>query len=118
MLGGSVTVGLLATGQSTKQITKEVKSLEMDEERQDETVRLLKKWKKDGKAFWKADQKSMKKVLKLMKKYETTPGELQDLIDRQDQNADEHDKTLLDTRFALKEQLTREEWDAVFKNDQ
>jgi hypothetical protein len=103
-----------STGQTAKEITKKIKNLEMDDERQDEALRLVKQWKKDGKAFWKADQKNMKKLFKLMKKYETTPEELDELVAAQDRNADENDRILLDSRFALKEQMTKEEWDAVF----
>jgi len=113
--GATVTVGVFTTGQPIKEITKKVKNLQMEEDRQDEALRLVKKWKKDGKTYWKADQKNMKKLLKLMKKYETTPEDLQELITKQDQNSDENDKILLDIRFALKEQMTKEEWDAVFK---
>jgi len=112
--GATVAVGVMTTGQTAKEITKKIKNLEMDEDRQDEALRLIKQWKKDGKAFWKADQKNMKKLFKLMKKYETTPGELDELVAAQDRNADENDRILLDNRFALKEQMTKEQWDAVF----
>ena len=51
MLGGGVTVGIMATGQPIKQIQKKVKNLEMDEVRQDEALKLVKSWKKKRQGF-------------------------------------------------------------------
>ena len=114
-LGGSTAaVGVLTTGQTSKEITKKVKKLDMDKDREKQALKLVKRWKKDGKAFWKADQKNLKKVFKLMKKYETTPEDLDRFLARQDRNIDKNDAILLDSRFALKEVLTEEEWNAVF----
>ena len=48
--GSSVALGVLATGQSIKQIEKNVKTHVLDPSKQQQSLALLKQWKDEGKA--------------------------------------------------------------------
>ena len=84
------------------------------EDRQDILIDLLKAEQKKQKEFNKQATTSGKKMLKINKDQDATAAEFSatsDSIEQQLLNMQERQITL---RFALKENMTREEWAAVF----
>lgn len=84
------------------------------EDRQDILVDLLKDEQDKQKEFNKQATTIGKKMLKINKDYDATAAEFSaasDEVEQQLLNMQERQITL---RFALKENMTREEWEAVF----
>ena len=88
------------------------------EDRQDILVDLLKAEQNKQKEFNKQATTSGKKMLKLNKNYDATAAEFSAAADDIEQQLLAMQERHITLRFALKENMTREEWAAVFAQSQ
>ena len=114
-LGGGGTNAVLAYIGDSRDAVKEVV---MDEERQDAALDTLKAMK----SRQKEHAKQVRSTIKALKRELKGPGSRSDLVaatwdayfeSQQASNAD-----MIDLRFQLRDQLTREEWETIFVADE
>jgi hypothetical protein len=109
-LGGSST-GMLDYIDDTRDNVKEVM---VKDERRKEALGTLKAIKKITKARNKQVKRASKEFTKAFAGADSSEKVLDDIWAGYFAAIIQHDHELLDLRFELKEQLTREEWEAVF----
>ena len=114
LLGGGGASGGILTVPEVKQIQARVEASVDDSSREEAAAAELAALKAEIKRFDKAFGKSGKRLAKLFKDHESGAAEMQAALD--DLNSDWVDaqSEALEIRARLKEQLTREEWQAVF----
>ena len=88
------------------------------EDRQDVLVDLLKAEQKKQKEFNKQATAAGKKMLKINKDYDATAAEFTAAADDIEQQLLSMQERHITLRFALKENMTREEWASVFAQSQ
>jgi hypothetical protein len=112
--GATLAAGVFGTGKSLGDVGKAVKKQVADENRRDAAREVISRWSSDVDGFLKQTGHRQKTMTKLMRRHDATRPELTAVISEQALASDEIDRRALDYRFALKEQLTREEWGRVF----
>jgi len=112
--GATLAAGVFGTGKSLGDVGKSVKKQVADESRRNAAREVIGRWSSDVKGFLKQSGHRQKTLAKLMRRHDATRPELTAVISEQASASDELDRRALDYRFALKEQLTREEWGRVF----
>ena len=88
------------------------------EDRQDLLVDLLKAEQKNQKEFNKQATTAGKKMLKINKDYNANAAEFSAVSDDIEQQLLAMQERHITLRFALKENMTREEWESVFAQSQ
>lgn len=83
-------------------------------ERQDQLLALIKVEDKKMVEFNKEANAAGKKLLELNKDYDANADEFQGIIDDFEPQLLQAQSRYVELRFALKEKMTREEWQAVF----
>lgn len=116
LMGGSslMAVGMMGTGRSVDEIADSVNQHVHDKSRRKAAEAVLEAWKEDGERFLKGNAKRREQLLKHLHQHSTTREELHLLLSEIRSAHHQVQKTTLDHRFALKAQLTREEWQRVF----
>ena len=116
--GGGAGSGAILTSADVDNLEERTAIVIEDDTRRQSAARELKALKKDVKAFEKAFSKSGKQ---LNKAYKTHEGGREDALavldDLNTVWAATQDRAL-DARFALRDELTKEEWMALFKDSQ
>ena len=114
LLGGGGASGGILTVPEVKQIQARVEASVEDASRAEAAAAELAALKAEIKAFDKTFGKSGKRLSKLFKDHDAGAAEMQAALD--DLNSDWVDaqSEALEIRARLKEQLTREQWQAVF----
>lgn len=115
--GSSLTLGVLATGKSLKDLEKDVKTNVLDPARQQQSLALLEQWKDEGKAIKKEYKEQRKTLTGLIKKYDTNESGFTSTINELLEMDKRVGKRLLDIQYNLRETMTREEWSKVFSNE-
>jgi len=113
LLGGSAVIGagMLATGSTIGEIQDRVDERVSDKARRKSCDQVLESWKKDSEKFLEANADGL---LVALERHATEVGELQGHFSRMQAANQKIQATVLDRRFALKQLLTREEWQKVF----
>lgn len=116
LMGGSslMAVGMMGTGRSVDEIADSVDQHVHDKSRRKAAEGVLQAWKEDGERFLKGNAKRREELLTKLHQHSTTREELHRLLLEVRSAHHQVQKTALDHRFALKAQLTREEWERVF----
>jgi hypothetical protein len=117
-LGGGVGSGAMLTSAGVDQLQDQVVAVVKDDARSKRATTILKSLKKEVRAFEKAFAKSGRQLNKLFK----DPGDNREqaLLILNDLNANWEARQLraLDARFGLRDELTEQEWKALFAMDQ
>jgi septal ring factor EnvC (AmiA/AmiB activator) len=116
LLGGSAVIGagMLATGSTIGEIQDRVDERVSDKARRKSCDQVLESWKKDSEKFLEANAERRDGLLVALERHATEVGELQGHFSRMQAANQKIQATVLDRRFALKQLLTREEWQKVF----
>ena len=114
--GSSLAVGMLATGKTIKDLEKGVKSHVTEPERQEKALSLLEQWGKEGKQLQKTYKAQRETLLDLIKQYDAEKSSFQSSIREAVTTDSSTSKRLLDIQYALRENMTKKEWDRVFGN--
>ena len=97
-------------------IKKPVKAAVENKTTAKEVLHLSKALKKQLKAENKEISRLRENFLNLHKQYDTQPDDVEAYIDSLMIVRERGQKHILDTRFAMKKRLTREEWTAIFES--
>lgn len=112
--GSSLALGVAATGKNLKEIEKSVKLHVQDTEKQQQSLNLIKQWKKEGKAVVKQYNKKRIALLKQLNKHDANRADLEsaasELLELDQQTA----KRILDIQYSLRENTTKQEWESIF----
>jgi glyoxylase-like metal-dependent hydrolase (beta-lactamase superfamily II) len=116
-LGGTgLATGVLSSGDTLKDMTKNIKALNLADARQDQALDVLKRWKKTLKPVWKAHSKKGDEILDLLEDQYTTEVELRELFAEQADNTADANVQVEGIRDELRAILNKDEWDGVFAN--
>lgn len=115
MLLGGGSAGLLGYIAETRDNVKTV--MEKDERRK-AALATLKDMKKRTNARNKQVKKSSKELAAALSQNEINDADIDAIWDNYIAEVNQHNYDMLDLRFQLKDQLTREEWQQVFPADQ
>jgi hypothetical protein len=110
ILGGSST-GMLDYIADTRDNVKEVM---IKDERRNEALSTIKAMKKITKARNKQVKRASSEFRKAFAGADTSDEQLEAIWNRYFVAVNQYDREIVDLRFELKDQLTREEWEAVF----
>lgn len=116
--GGGVGSGAILTSSDVDDLRERVAIVIEDETRRQAAAQKLKELKKDVRAFEKAFAKSGKKLNKLYKDHEGDREEALAILDDLNSDWAAGQERALDARFGLRNELTKEEWSALFGNGQ
>ena len=94
-----------------------VKTVMAEDGRQKDALSVLKAMKKRAKSQNKLVRKSVKELGKLLEGREDITVEGDDILDRHLENVESYSSDMLDLRFELKEQITRDEWGQIFSEE-
>jgi DNA-binding transcriptional MerR regulator len=112
--GSSLALGVATTGMTLKDIEKSIKIHVQDTSKQQQSLALLKQWKKEGKTLNKQFNKKRVNLLKLMNLHGANRADLElatkEILDI-DQQAS---KRILDINFELRGTMTKQEWESIF----
>lgn len=112
--GSSLALGVAATGKNLKEIEKSIKLKVQDIEKQQQSLNLIKQWKKEGKVVVKQYNKRRVVLLKQLNRHDANRTDLETaaraLLDLDHQAS----KRILDVQFSLRENMTKQEWENVF----
>jgi hypothetical protein len=124
MLAALITILFLSGGASTGllydfgDVKKMVKTQIAEEERKDAALDVVKEFKRRAKAQRKQMKASTKQIQEVLTPSTASDNELASLGQRYIEDSRAYYSDLLDLRFKLKEQFTREEWAAGYASDQ
>lgn len=99
---------------SLKYLQPKIEQVVVAEDRQDALIKLIKAQEDKQDDFNKQAADAGKKMLEINKNYAASKDEFHAVVDAADQRLLEMQNRYIDLRFALKEDMTREEWKAVF----
>ena len=107
--GGSAVLAYIADS------TDAVKEVVQDDDRREEALETMASLKDLGKQQSKARQDVLKQMKTVLAEHETPTDSIDDLWSGYYQRVREINDAALDHRFALRDQLTRDEWERVFQ---
>lgn len=107
--------GRFATGMTLDTIRERIDEAVLDPDRKVALADLLDQWGAEGDAYLERIQERRLKLLDVLKEHDTNPDELGKFMVEIDEKNDAADSRILDIRFALGEEMSRNEWEAVFK---
>jgi len=112
--GSSLALGVATTGKTLKEIEKSIKLHVQDTAKQQQSLSLIKQWKKEGKAVLKQYNKKRLALLKQLNRHDASRADLEsatrDLLDLDQQTSER----ILDIKFSLRKNMTKQEWESVF----
>lgn len=91
----------------------DVKSVMEKDDRRDEALDTLKSMKKQV----SANNKALKRTTKDLEKALADDADVEVIWDEHYEKRAAHNEAMLDLRFQLRDQMTREEWEQVFATD-
>jgi hypothetical protein len=112
--GAGLAAGVMASGDSLKTMKKSIKSLQLDDAREDRALDVLKRWKKAAKPVHKAHSKTSDQILKLLKNQHTTADDLAAIFSSQADHTNSAEVQVVAFRDELRAILSQSEWDRVF----
>jgi hypothetical protein len=115
LMGGSgLAAGLFLTGKTAKEIRKQALTIVADELRRDEIKAVLNNWEREVKQLDKARQQRIDGLAALLQRHDVEPQDFEPVLGNFDKAEAEAFSTTLAMRFALREQLTAEQWRELF----
>jgi hypothetical protein len=110
--GGSSSM-LALQGHSPAEVEKALKHVVVEDNRKKSALDEVDLWKKALKGQDEKADKDQKALLKALKRHDATRAEVDQIDAKLDETFHEMDRSFLDTRFRLKQSLTKEEWSAL-----
>jgi hypothetical protein len=117
LLGGGLAAGALSSGTALKAMKKEIKALELDENREEQALDILDRWKKAVKPVMKTHSKRSDEVIKLLDEQHTSSAALTGLLSRQTIEMQDAEDQVLMIRDELRTVLRKDEWQRLFARD-
>ena len=99
------------------QMKDNVKSEIVDESARKAALDVVDRLEDTAKDYAKADGKDEKELIDLIQDYGSSTAELKANMDASYQQRVQFQKEMIALRFALKDKLSREQWDKIFSKD-
>lgn len=115
-LGGSVGSGAILTSAGVNELQKEVMAVMEDEARSHTANTILEELRKEVITFEKAFAKSGRQLNKLYKDPRDNGQVALDILDDLNAIWESGQERALDARFALRDELSQDEWNKLFGN--
>jgi len=115
-LGGSVGSGAILTSAGVAELQKQVLVVMDDEARAKRASAILEELRKEVTTFEKAFAKSGRQLNKLYKDHRDNGQAALDILDDLNATWESGQERALDARFALRDELSQDEWDKLFGN--
>ena len=115
-LGGSVGSGAILTSAGVAELQKQVLVVMDDEARAKRASAILEELRKEVTTFEKAFAKSGRQLNKLYKDPRDNGQAALDILDDLNATWESGQERALDARFALRDELSQDEWDKLFGN--
>lgn len=116
-LGGGLAAGVLSSGTALKAMKKEIKALELDENREEQALDILDRWKKAAKPVMKTHSKRSDEIIKLLEEQHTSGAALKGLFSKQTSEMQDAEDQILMIRDELRTVLSKDEWGRLFAHD-
>ena len=119
LAGGAGTAskaGWIAMGMTVDTLDERIEKAVFDPQRRDRIIELTDAWKEEADAFFKTHAGRKKELLDLIGRHDATLEEFKKLAANFDEQLRTIDRVVLDTRSALRELMSRSEWEAVFED--
>lgn len=113
--GGAASVLVFVQGQSPRAIREAVKKVVSDDKRRDAALTILEDWEKGNKEQEKELKEERAELVKIMERHDAKREEADLVAAKLDQSMQAMARSFLDMRFGVRDQLTKEEWDAAMK---
>ena len=113
LLGGGANDALLSYIKDTSGIIDEVV---LDEDRRDAAEDTLDRMKDRAKQLAKAKKAASKSIGSFIKEGSADEAGIEAILDEMEKESRAFNSEMVAMRFELKDQLTREEWEALFSN--
>lgn len=118
LMGGSgIATGFFLTGKTSGEIRKDALAILEDANRRDTIKRILKRWETDVKGMDKTRSTHIDRLAELLQQRDATSDDFDPLFAQFDALQMQAFDTALAMRFALREQLSAEEWRKLFPAD-
>lgn len=115
--GGGAVSGAILTSSGVDNISEQVAIVVEDDTRRQSAQQTIKGLKKELKAFEKSFAKSGRKLSKLYEDHADNREEALAILAELNSEWKAGQESALDTRFALRDTMTEDEWAAVFGNE-
>ena len=112
--GGGLAAGVVLTGKPVSELKKESLAMVQDRDRRENVEGVFKRWDKDIEALLAKRDKNRKAIVELMQKRGATLADFNRVYAESDAIETQAFEAALDMRFALRQQLTPEEWRKLF----
>jgi len=87
-----------------------------DDRRRDSALKIIDDWEKGRKEQEKEFREERAQLVRVMKRHDATREEADLVAAKLDESILVMDRRFLDMRFGVRDQLTKEEWDAAMKD--
>lgn len=115
LMGGSgLAAGFLLTGRTSSEIRKHALTIVEDDNRANKIKAVLKQWDREVKGIEKTRNKHIDDLVTALRRHDASPANFDPLFAAFDDLESHAFDTSLDMRFALREQLSPEEWRELF----
>jgi len=116
MGGSSVVLGTLATGESIDAIKSKIRAVVKDPAKSRAAQQAVERWRDGAGDYFKASNADHEALVALVKRHDATRAEFDAVNRRMDERDARVVMEFIATRESLRKQLTREEWNALFKD--
>ena len=115
LLGGSgLAAGVFLTGKTTSELRKETVAMVADTGRRQRIEAVFKRWEREVDRIDAARDKNLKAIFELGRRHDATAAEFERVYAAADTTDADALKTALDMRFALRGELSADEWRRLF----
>jgi len=114
--GGAASVLVFVQGQSPREMREAVNKVVSDDRRRDSALKIIDDWEKGRKEQEKEFREERAQLVRVMKRHDATREEADLVAAKLDESILVMDRRFLDMRFGVRDQLTKEEWDAAMKD--
>ena len=112
--GGGFAAGVVLTGKPVSALKKETLAMVEERNRRENVEAVFKRWDKDVERIDASREKNRKAMLALMRRHDARSAEFDKIYAESDAIEAQALDAGLDMRFALREQLSAEEWRRLF----
>lgn len=116
--GGAASVIAFVQGQSPREMKEAVKKTVSDEKRRNAVLTVIEDWEKRKEEQDKEFKKGQEQLVKILKRHDAKREEADRVAAELDKSIRDLDRSFLEMRFSVKDQITKKEWDsarALFK---
>jgi ParB-like chromosome segregation protein Spo0J len=114
--GGAASVLVFVQGQSPKAIKEAVKKAVSDDKRRDSALTIIEDWEKGKQEQEEEFRRERAQLMKIMKRHDAKREEADLVAAKLDASILAMDRSFLDMRFDVKDQLTKAEWEAAMSD--